>query len=361
MIAYKYKLYRTPKTKHLDKMLEDASFVWNHAIALQKRYYLLFKKYIPRNTIVKHFAKRFKFQRLYSQSVQEILERLDTAYMRFFKRMTKRPPKFKRASEFMSVVYKQGGYTLCGNCIVINKIKKRFKFSLSRNYEGYKIKRLVLKRNTLNEYFIVMILDEPIKKYGKSHNGASVGIDFGLKTFLTLSSGEEISSPLLLKQALPKLRYLTHRLSKCAKYSKNRNRQRVKLARCFDDITNKRNDFHWKLAHNLCRRYDRIFLEDLNMSAMAHLWGGKVNDQAFSSFVSILEYVAIKYDVTVHKINRYFPSSKTCECGFIYKELSLRERVWCCPKCGITNHRDLLASRNILRRGIYELKSEIRP
>lgn len=87
MIAYKYKLYRTDKTKHLDKMLREASFVWNHALALQKRYYRLYKKYISCKRMQEHFAKRIDRYLLHSQTVQEILQRLDEAYMRFFKHL----------------------------------------------------------------------------------------------------------------------------------------------------------------------------------------------------------------------------------------------------------------------------------
>ena len=85
MITYKYKLYQTKKAKHLDAMLREASFVWNHAIALQKRYYSLFGKYISKYAMQKHYAKRIKRNLLYSQTTQEILERVDTAYQRFFK------------------------------------------------------------------------------------------------------------------------------------------------------------------------------------------------------------------------------------------------------------------------------------
>ena len=100
MIAYKYKLYRTDRTKHLEKMLREACFVWNHALALQKRYYSLYKKYASCNRMQKHFAKRIARCLLHSQTVQEILQRLDTSYQRFFSHMAKRPPKFKKVKDF---------------------------------------------------------------------------------------------------------------------------------------------------------------------------------------------------------------------------------------------------------------------
>ncbi len=120
----------------MDAMLREASFVWNHALALQKRYYSLFGGYISKNAIQKHYAKRIRRTLLHSQATQEFLERLDTAYQRFFKKLTKRPPKFRKAINFCSIVYKQGGFSLNGNTLTVNTIKKRFKFSYSRPYEG---------------------------------------------------------------------------------------------------------------------------------------------------------------------------------------------------------------------------------
>ena len=103
-------------------MLVDAQFVWNHCLALQKRYYRIFGKYINANRLKTHFAKRIKMGRLHSQTVQEVIERLDTAYSRFFAHAAKRPPKFKRAKDFTSIVFKQGGYRIKGNRLTINKI-----------------------------------------------------------------------------------------------------------------------------------------------------------------------------------------------------------------------------------------------
>lgn len=114
----------------------------------------------------------------------------------------------------------------------------------------------------------------------------------------------------------------------------------------------------WGLAHQLCKQYDYIFIEDLNIEGMKRLWGKKVSDLSHSSFIDKLTYVASKYGVTIHKIDKWYPSSKTCECGCINKGLSLRDRTWVCPSCGAVNDRDVLAARNILRKGISELESK---
>lgn len=357
MQTYKYKLYHTRKTKYLDKMLREASFVWNHGLSLQKRYYSLYGKYISKNTMQKHFAKRIKRNLLHSQTTQEILERLDTAYLRFFKGKAMRPPKFKKAVDFASIVYKQGGFSLNGNVLTINTIKRKFKFSYSRPYEG-RIKRISIKRSKLGEYWLILVTDAEPKAYGKTHDGASVGIDFGLKTYMTLSDGTKVDNPQILKTSLNDIRIKYRNLSKRKKGSHNRERRRKDVCRAFESITNRRNDFQWKLAHDLCRRYDHIFIEDLSLTGMTRLWGRKMSDLAHSEFVSKMEYVAGKYGVTVHKIDRFYPSSKTCQCGYTNKGLKLTDRTWACPECGRENDRDLNAAKNILRKGISELWSE---
>lgn len=358
MITYKYNIYKSKNTKYIDSMLRECCFVWNHALSLQKQYYKLYGKYISYVKMSNHFTKRFKRDLLHSQTRQEILRRLDDAYQRFFKRLAKRPPKYKKARYFSSFAFIQGGYTLNGNVFTINKIKRRFEFSYSREYEG-KIKQIRVKRSSYNRYELYIITDHSLNgTCGKTHNGASVGIDFGLKTYMTLSDGTEYQSPLFFKQYQDKIRKANRKLSKTKKDSNNRKRRNFELGQIHRKIKNKRSDYQYKLAHELCQKYDYIFIETLNIESMKHLWGKKISDLSHSSFISILEHVALKYNVVVHKIDKWYPSSKTCECGYINKTLSLKDRKWICPECGSINERDLLAAKNILRRGIYELESK---
>ena len=355
MQAFKYKLYKTKRTKHIDDMLREAAFTWNKALAMQKRYYSLYGKYINRCHLQKWFDKRYKRHYLGSQVRQEIIERLDTAYNRFFKKLAQRPPKFKKTAEFVSIVYKQAGYKLYGNELILNR-KFRFKFSKSREYEG-NIKRVIVKRSRVNEYYVVIVTDANPKTYRKTHNGASVGIDFGLKMYLTISDGREYSNPLFLKQHLSEIRKKSRNLSKCKNDSNNRKKKRIELAKLHEHLHNKREDYQFKLAHELCRKYDYIFIENLCLTSMTKMWGRKMNDLAHAAFINKLEYVASKYGVVVHKIDRWYASSKTCECGYVNKSLQLIDREWVCPECGSINHRDLNAAKNILRKGISELDS----
>lgn len=356
MISYKYKLYTTKNMKYIDAMLREACFVWNHALSLQKRHYTIYGKHINKYKLQKHFAKRINRNILHSQTRQEIIERLDISYKRFFKKTSKRPPKFKKHSQFSSFKYKQGGFSINGNTICLNIIKKVFKFSKSREFEG-KIKTVTIKRTPLGEYYLILVTDANTKKYRKTHDGASVGIDFGLKMYLNMSDGTRIDNPLFFKNNLSEVRIKSRKISKAKKGSNNRNKARLSLNRSHEKVTNSRNDFQWKLAHELCRKYDYIFLETLSLTGMTRLWGRKMNDLSHAAFVEKLIQVSKKYGVTVHKIDRWYPSSKTCGCGEINKSLSLKDREWTCVHCGSVNDRDLLASQNILRKGISELES----
>lgn len=243
MISYKYNIYHSKKTKYLEKMLRECCFVWNHALALQRRYYRLFGKYISVGKMQKHFSKRIKRNLLHSQTVQEILHRLDSSYNRFFKKLAKRPPKFKSPEKFNSFVFKQGGFTLNGNCLTINKGKKRFRFSYSRVYEG-NVKQIRIVRETCHRYSLIIITDHnPINSYRKTHDGASIGLDFGLKTYLTKSDGSKIGSPLFFKQYQNKIRKLNKRFSNTKKGSNNRRRRLFELQQAYRKIKDLRSDF----------------------------------------------------------------------------------------------------------------------
>ena len=351
MYNISFKAYKTKKLKHLHRSISTSAWIWNHCISLQKRYYSLYGGYINVNKLQKHIAKlrnkNPQWKELNSQSVQEICQRVDDSYKRFFKKLAKRPPKFKRASDFTSFVLKQSGWKIEDNILTINKI--RYKFSKSREYEN--IKRIVVKRNKLGEIFFILCCDLKPIKYERVGD-TTIGIDFGLKTLLTLSNGQEIQSPEFFKSNLKAIKSLNRQLSKKKKGSKNRRKSLKNLQRTHIDISNKRNDFEWKLAHKLCKNNSFIAIEDLNIEAMKKLWGRKVSDLSFSSFVEKLEYIAIKYRTIIQKVGRYYASSKTCSCGVINKELKITDRKWTCSICGENHKRDLLAANNILSEGI---------
>ena len=357
MITYKYRLYTTKKTHSIDTMLRECAYVWNHALALQRRYYKMFKKFIPYVRMAKHFTKTYERNLIHSQTLQEILERQDNAFQRFFKHLSKRPPKFRKSKDFTTLVFKgKGGYSLSGNIFKINRLNKTYKFSLSRPYEG-NVKTLSVKRTPMGEYYIVIVTDANAKHYRKTHDGASVGVDFGLKTYMTLSTGERLTQPQYLKANLTELRKLSRNHSKKQKGSNNRKISRLALCKLHNKIVNQRRDYQWKLAHAMCREYDNIFLEDLVLTGMCRKWGRKMGDYAHGEFLQILQQVADKYGCNVVKVGKWFASSRLCTCGYKNDNLSLKDRSWVCPQCGAEHDRDVHAANNILGEGIHLLES----
>ena len=384
MISYKYKLYNNEKwNEKLHDLCRSSAFVWNHCLELQKRYYRLYGGYINFYKMESHFAKKvvpnYPFLKLMgSQSIQEIIQRLDVSYVRFFKKKQKRPPKFKSGFNFSSFIFRKSGFSLTDNKIRVNKLKHSFKFFKSRDYGIPKTVRF--KRDKLGDFYLIIVSEEDVrnKSYGKTHDGASVGIDFGLKTYLTMSDGESRISPLFFKKDIKNIKKLHNKLSKKTrvktgkqKYSKkqkhmvdvtvlssNGERARKNLVRAYKKITNRRADYQYKLAHELCRKYDLIFLETLNLDGMKRLWGRKISDLCHASFVSILKEVSLKYGNEVHQIDQWYASSKTCsECGFKHKGLRLEDRTFICPECRVEIDRDLNAAINIHRQGFVEYLS----
>jgi putative transposase len=174
---------------------------------------------------------------------------------------------------------------------------------------------------------------------------------------MTLSDGKRIQSPLFLKHAMREKKRRDRRISRCKEGSNHHHQATTAKARLEERITNKRNDWQWKIAHQLCREYDNICIEDLELEGMKKLWGRKMEDLAHGNFVKKLEYLACRYGVNVLKVDRFFPSSRLCECGHIYKTLTLNDREWVCSVCGRHHDRDLHAANNILRQGIASLGS----
>ena len=337
-------------------MLSEAAFVWNHALALQRRYYRLYGGYISLGRM-KAFFKKIHRHHLVAQTAHEVLERLDASYQRFFTHLSRRPPKFKSSKQFKSFVYKQNGYKLNSNILIDRKSKKHFKFSFSRPYIG-NVKRVTVKRISTNNFHLFIVTDSNPKIYHKTHDGAMVGIDFGLKTFLTLSDGNSVQNPEFHKTELKKLRQKNKQFSLCKEKSNNYYRRLEELQRLHRKIVNKRNDWQWKVAHQLCQKYDLICVEDLNISSMTKMWGRKVSDLAFSDFLLKLKLVAGKYGCSIKKVNRFFALSKICSsCGYTNDGLTLQDRTWICPECGTIHDRDLNAAKNILRQGIVSNRS----
>ncbi|MGB5633857.1 MAG: transposase, partial [Waterburya sp.] len=194
--------------------------------------------------------------------------------------------------------------------------------------------------------------------------GKIAGWDFGLKTFLTGSDGVTIESPQFFQQLRNKLKAANRSLSRKKQGSNNWYRAKDNLNRVYESISNKRHDWFWKQADQLTDEYDVLIFEDLNLKGMQRLWGRKICDLAFATFLEILQTVADFKGKVIHFVDRFYPSSKTCShCGQINQELALKDRFWDCSSChtkGIP--RDRNAAVNLCRVGASTLKLDtVRP
>jgi len=362
--TYKYKLYHTKRLKHLHQIVDIAGIIYNHCIALHKRYYKLYGKHLNKYQLQKHITKLKKlpkyeyWRKVPSQAIQDITDRTDKAYKLFFKNQKQgiksSPPSFKKVKKYKSFTLKQAGYKIDGNVIYLNGYK--YKFWLSRPIIG-KIKTITVKRDNIGDFYICISLEqEEIAK--DTTSGKIVGIDFGLKTFLSLSDATQIEAPRYYLAYLKKLKKLQRGLSKKQKNSNNYKKAKRRLAKLHIKVANTRRDYFHKLANQIAKSYEFVVIEDLNIKAMQKLWGKKISDYAFSEFVNILEY-----KTNLIKIDRFYPSSKTCsKCGYVLDELDLKTREWQCPKCKTLHNRDINAAINICRVGASTLGTgEVRP
>ena len=369
--TYKFKLYRSRKNKRLHRRVDIAGKIWNHAIALHRRYYKLTGKSLSKYDLMKHLTKLKRLPRydhwnmLDAQAAQDVIDRIDRAYKLFFRNLKAgiktAPPKFRKVRLYSSFTLKQTGYKLLDG----NKIRIQgaiYKFSKSRDIPAG-IKTLTVKRDALGDLYLYFVVEEEIDQNNQAMTGNSAGFDFGLKTFLVTNTGQEIESPLYYRQAMAELKIAQQNLARKVKFSGGWKRAKSVVTRNYQTVVNKRRDWFLKLAHALTDQYDYLFFEDLSMKGMQALWGRKVSDVARSEFMGILTYVASIKNKVVHLIDRFYPSSKTCsDCGHVYKELQLSERYWTCEACGTTHHRDHNAALNIHREGASSLRlGDVRP
>ncbi|MDE0018255.1 MAG: RNA-guided endonuclease TnpB family protein [Candidatus Poribacteria bacterium] len=366
MKTYKYPFYDQSNCIRLGNLLDDMWQVHEYFHKWQRQRYKDGLPYAGYEAMCAHATdlKRTThphWNALPSQAIQEELKRIHLAYDRFFKKLGGRP-KIKKRHKFKSFTLKQAGWSLGKNRLTLNfrkwdndkwrHDKVAYTFHKYRELEG-NIRRITIKRDNCGDYWLYIITDfvetKPLPTTGKS-----VGADFGMKdAYLTLSTGEKIQHPQPLKANLNKLRSLNKSLSRKQKGSNSWWRCVRQLARLYRKISNQRKDFQWQLASELCKKYDTIVIETLNLDGMKRLWGRKVSDLAFYQFVEILKYKCQKHKRDFRQVNQWTATTKPCStCGFHNENLTLSDRQWTCPECGSDHDRDINAAINILRAGI---------
>ena len=347
--AYKYRISPTNSQKELiAKHIGSSRFVYNLALETKNAAYIGSKHNFSPFDLIKQLPELKKecewLKEVNSQSLQQSIQNMDIAFKKFFKGAGF--PKFKSKHKGKQSFSIPQNVIVENNLLIIPKFKEGIDIFLHREIKGT-IKSATISVTPTGKYFVSILVDTnteiPIKAPIKENT--TIGIDLGIKNFAITSEGEVFKNPKNLRKAQSKLKYVQR------KYSKNKGkRTKQRLALLHEKVVNKRKDFLHKTSTKLIRENQTIALEDLAVSNMVknHNLAQAINDVSWSTFVSMLEYKADWYGKNILRIGRFAPSSKTCNCcGYINKELTLKDREWTCPKCNSVLDRDVNASVNI--------------
>ncbi len=289
-----------------------------------------------------------------SQSIQAAIKDLDTAYDRFFRKISKFPKFKSKHNSTQSFKVPQSAKIDWGaKTLKIPKFKTPFKFKGSFKGEFLKLNSVTISKNASGKYFASIQGEFEITP--KESTGECIGVDLGIKTLLVDSNGTEIKNERFLKKKLKKLKYLQKQHSRKKKQSKSREKSRIKLAKSYQKVTFQRNNYLHQISSKLINDNQVIVLEDLAVKNMIknHKLAQAIADVSWGSLVSMLKYKAKWHNRQVIQIDRFYPSSKTCShCNHLMSSMDLSVREWDCPSCGTHHDRDINAAKNILRQGL---------
>lgn len=344
----------------LSKHFGASRYVYNYFLNERKEQYQADKKsdnYYKQAATLTELKKKEEtswLKEVNSQSLQFALRCLDTAYVNFFRGNAKFP-RFKSKKKKNSFTIPQFA-KIYGDRFYAPKFKEGIKVNIHREIKG-KIGKCTLSKTSTGKYFVSILSEEQYQP--KEKTGAVCGIDLGLKDFAITSDGIKFKNNKYTKKYEKELAKAQKHLSRKQKGSNSFERQRRKIAKLHEKITNSRMDNLHKISHQLVSHYDIIALEDLNIKGMVknHKLAKHISDVSWGTFVRLIEYKADWNDKKIVKINRFYPSSKTCgECGWINQDLNLSMREWTC-KNGHVLDRDLNAANNILKEGLKIISS----
>lgn len=368
--AFKFRIYPNQEQQAaLAVQFGHARFVYNMALTARKSHYFEHGKGLNYNdtaymlTIIKQFVPWLK--EADSQVLQQSLKDLDRAYINYFEMvkngMLPKPqpgqkprkdgmplgyPTFKSKYDDQSIRYPQR-FEVKGSRIKLPKVGS-VRAAFHRPIEG-KMKSVTVSKTKSGKFFVSIQCEvevtDPQPRKGR------VGVDLGLKDFVTLSTGEKVQPPKYLRKSERRLKIRQRRLSRKQKGSNNRAKARLQVAIQHERVARQRKDFHHQLSHSLVERFGLIAFEDLNVNGMLknHHLAKSIQDAGWSQFVCFCEYKANWTGGQVQKRDRFFASSKLCSvCGQINHQLKLSDREWLCTGCGTLHDRDENAATNVL-------------
>lgn len=370
--AIKVRLYpNKAQEQTLQKVLGSYRFVYNHMLARKQDAYKSDKTNLGLAQLSKYFhhelLKDEQYDWLKEQNtkvLKQSIRQMLTAYDKFFKEH-KGFPKFKSKRDKQSALFPIGAISrtnvfetrYISLTTPLNSIKFRCSDLYFKRLQKYKdnIRSATLSKTKSGNFFLSILMDIPQNEFVNfNKTSRDVGIDLGVKDFVITSDGDVFENKHFYKKDEKKLAKLQRQLSKKRKGSSNFHKQCKRIAKVFETITHKKDDYIHSVVNYLLRHYDTIYMEDLNTSGMLknHKLAKAIQEIGFYKFKMVLSTKASQNDKKVVLIGRFYPSSKTCsQCGYIHKGLKLSDRNWQCPKCGANHDRDFNAALNILYEG----------
>lgn len=362
--AYKYRIYPNNEQKmQIAKTFGCCRFVYNQMLAYRKDIYEKEKKIISKidcnNYCNQVLKKDYEWLKEVDKfSLTNAIYDMDRAYQNFFKKHAEYP-KFK--SKHNNYQAYTTNFTN-GNIVVDfenKKIKlpklKEVKAKIHREFYG-QIKSATISQVPSGKYYVSILIETEHKEL--PHIKQMIGLDLGIKDFCITSNGKKYENPKFLNQYQKKLAKLQRQLAHKKKGSKNYNKQRIKVAKCYEKIVNSRLDYLHKISHEIISENQVIVSENLDIKDMLknHNLARSIVDVSWHEFIRQLEYKAKWNNRQYIKVGRFFASSQICSnCGFKntkVKDLSIRK--WTCPICHDIHDRDVNAAKNILNEGLKQ-------
>lgn len=362
--AIKIRIY--PSAEQVDfinKQLGCCRFVYNNCLAFRKDSYQNEHISVSSSEAVKHITVLKKdnewLKDVHSKVLQQSVRDMNQAYDNFFK-LHRGFPKFKsKHDNRQSCRFPKDAFTgVRGNRIDLIKVLKDIHFKCSRNDERYlnknqdKVKSITLSKEPNGKFYLSVLIDKPLRQVPQS--SSMVGLDLGIKDFAVTSDGQVIENFHFKKNEESRLKRLQRQISKKIVGSKNREKARLRFAKLNEKIRNKKLNFLRDVTNHLIDENQVIVMEDLNVKGMVrnHKLAESISEVNWGEFRRILAYKAAWHGRQLVFTDRFYPSSKRCNhCGYIYKELTLKDRQWVCPECGSLIDRDYNAALNILEEG----------